>query len=409
MGEGDMEIQGLSPAEDVASSRAAIEALGVQTFDSDVRVESFEPLTSRLDSQILLDGRGMGAWRAPEGIIDVGNSGTTIRLLLGQLAGSSLAATLTGDGSIRSRPMKRVVTPLREMGASISGEADGDHAPLVVAGSRLRGVAHTLSVASAQVKSALLLAGLLAEGDTSVEEPAPSRDHTERLLEYLGVPIVRSGKRLIVKSTNIQNAKVTIPGDLSSAAFFLVAAALLPGSGIEITGVGVNPTRSGVLDVLRLFGARVDVDDVIEESGEPRGTVRVSQDDRRPLELAGEMVVAALDELPLIAVLGTAAEGETFVRDAAELRVKESDRIATIVDGLSRMGASISARPDGFVVRGPTRLHGAEVDAAGDHRIAMALAVAALTADGPTTISGWDSVAVSYPGFEQDLGRLVVP
>ncbi|HLW17277.1 MAG TPA: 3-phosphoshikimate 1-carboxyvinyltransferase [Actinomycetota bacterium] len=409
MGEGEMEIEGLSPAVDVASSRVAIGSLGVQTLDLNVRVESVEPSTSSTDSQILLDGRGMGSWRAPEGVINVGNSGTTIRLLLGQLAGSPVSTTVTGDGSIRGRPMKRVVAPLREMGASISGEDDGDHAPLVVAGGRLHGVAHTLPIASAQVKSALLLAGLLAQGETSVEEPAPSRDHTERLLEYLGVPIARSGKRLIVKSTNVQNAKVTVPGDLSSAAFFLVAAALLPDSAVEITGVGVNPTRTGVLDVLRMFGARVEVGDVIEESGEPRGTVRVSHGDRRSLDLAGEMVVTALDELPLVAVLATAAEGETVVRDAAELRVKESDRVATIVNGLSRMGAEISSRPDGFVVRGPTPLRGAEVDAAGDHRIAMALAVAALTADGPTAISGWDSVAVSYPGFEQDLGRLVVP
>ena len=409
MGEGEMEIEGLSPAADVASSRAAIGSLGVQTLDSNVKVESFEPSTSDLGSQILLDGRGMGSWRAPGGVIDVGNSGTTIRLLLGQLAGSPVSATVTGDGSIRGRPMKRVVAPLRRMGASISGDDDGNHPPLAVAGGRLHGVAHTLPIASAQVKSALLLAGLLAQGETSVEEPATSRDHTERLLEYLGVPIARSGKRLIVKSTNIQNAKVAIPGDLSSAAFFLVAAALLPDSAVEIMGVGVNPTRTGVLDLLRTFGAGVDVGDLIEESGEPRGKVRVTQGDRRPLELAGQMVVAALDELPLVAVLGTAADGETVVRDAAELRVKESDRVATIVEGLSRMGANITARPDGFVVEGPTRLRGAEVDAAGDHRIAMALAIAALTADGPTTISGWDAVAVSYPGFEQDLERLVVP
>jgi 3-phosphoshikimate 1-carboxyvinyltransferase len=409
MGEGEMEITGLSPAADVASSRAAIESIGVETVDSQVRVESSRASSSPLDSQILLNSRGIAGWRAPQGSIDVGNSGTTIRFLLGQLAGSSISATLTGDRSIRRRPMRRVVSPLREMGASISGEDDGEHAPLVVTGSRLRGVAHTLPIASAQVKSALLLAGLRAEGETSVEEPALSRDHTERLLEYLGVPITRSGNRLVVKSTSIQNAKVTVPGDLSSAAFFLVAAALLSGSGVEITSVGVNPTRTGVLDVLRRFGAKVNVSDVVEESGEPRGTIGARAANRQPLDLAGDAVVASLDELPLIALLGTAAEGETVVHDAAELRVKESDRISTIVDGLSRMGADITALPDGFIVRGPTRLHGAAVDAAGDHRIAMALAVAALTADGPTTISGWDCVAVSYPGFEQDLERLVVP
>lgn len=409
MGEGEMEIHGLSPAADVASSRAAIESLGVHTLDSNVRVESLTPSTSALDSQVLLNGLGVGRWRAPDTPIDVGNSGTTIRLMIGQLAGSSVSATITGDGSIRSRPMRRVVAPLRDMGAAISGKDDGEYAPIAIAGRKLHGASHELPIASAQVKSALLLAGLQAEGETSIEEPADSRDHTERLLKYLGVPIATSGKRLIVKSTNIQNAKVTVPGDLSSAAFFLVAAALLPDSDVLISGVGVNPTRTGVLDVLRTFGARVHVGDVVEESGEPRGAVRVSYGDRLRLDIGGEMVVAALDELPLIALLGTAAEGETVVRDAAELRIKESDRIATIVDGLSRMGADITALPDGFVVRGPTRLQGASVDAAGDHRIAMTLAVAALTAEGQTAISGWDSVAVSYPGFEQDLGRLVVP
>ena len=409
MGEGSMEIHGLSPAADVATSRAAIESLGVETLDSNVSIESSGSSSSPLDSQILLNGAGVAAWRSPDRLIDVGNSGTTIRVLLGPLAGSSVSATVTGDASIQSRPMKRVVTPLREMGASISGRDDGGHAPLEVAGRKLVGVSHTLPVASAQVKSALLLAGLLAEGETSVEEPADSRDHTERLLKYLGVPIASSGKRLIVKSTNIQNAKVTVPGDLSSAAFFLVAAALLPGSDVEITGVGVNPARTGVLEILRNFGARVDIADVVDESGEPRGTVRIRHGDRRPLDIAGRIVVAALDELPLIALLGTAADGETIVHDAAELRVKESDRIATIVDGLSRLGADITASPDGFIVRGPTQLRGAAVDSAGDHRIAMTLAVAALTAEGQTAISGWDSVAVSYPGFEQDLRRLVVP
>ena len=404
-----MEIQGLSPAADVARSRAAIRTLGVESIESHVNVEGLGHSSSGLDSQILLESAGSAAWGSPQGPIDVGNSGTTIRLLLGQLAGSSVSATITGDQSIRRRPMSRVVEPLRLMGASISGEDDGARAPLKVIGARLQGFAHTLPIASAQVKSALLLAGLLADGETSVEEPEPSRDHTERLLTYLGVPIATSGKRLIVKSTNIQNAKVTIPGDLSSAAFFLVAAALLPRSAIEITGVGVNPTRTGVLDVLRAFGAQVDISDVVEESGEPRGTVRVSHGDHRPLDIAGEAIVAALDELPLIALLGTASDGETVVHNAAELRVKESDRIATIVDGLGRMGADITAHPDGFVVKGPSQLHGATVDAAGDHRIAMTLAVAALTAQGETTITGWDSVAVSYPGFEQDLRRLVVP
>jgi 3-phosphoshikimate 1-carboxyvinyltransferase len=304
--------------------------------------------------------------------------------------------------------MGRVVKPLQEMGAQISSQEGGEHAPLHVAGGPLSGRAHVLPVASAQVKSALLLAGLVADGETSVTEPAPSRDHTERLLRYLKVPVVSDRNQLIVKSTNIQNASVTIPGDISSAAFLLVAAALLPGSEIAIEKVGVNTTRTGILEILRMFGARVEISDLEEESGEPRGTVRIRAGDRKPLDVSGDLVVAALDELPLIAVLGSAAEGETVVRDAAELRVKESDRIAAIVDGLTLLGADIEGTPDGFLVRGPTPLRGAAVNAAGDHRIAMALAVAALTAEGETTISGWDSVGISYPGFELDLEHLVV-
>jgi len=404
-----MEITGISPAADVASSRRAIESLGVRAVESHVNVETLRASTGTLDSQILLESHGYASWASPAAPVDVGNSGTTIRLLLGELAGSRASARLTGDRSIRGRPMARVVEPLREMGATITGADDGEHAPLEVTGTRLHGIVHRLAVASAQVKSAILLAGLLAEGETSVEEPAQSRDHTERLLEYLGVRIVRSGKRLIVKSTNIRNAKVTVPGDVSSAAFLLVAAALLPGSAVEVRGVGLNPTRTGILDVLQRFGADVRILDVTQECGEPRGTIRISHGDRRPLDVSGDLVVSTLDELPLIALLGTTAEGEMVVRDAAELRVKESDRIAAIVDGLTRLGADIRGTPDGFVVKGPTKLRGAAVDAAGDHRIAMTLAVAALTAEGETTISGWDSVAVSYPGFEQDLQRLVVP
>ena len=304
--------------------------------------------------------------------------------------------------------MGRVVRPLRDMGARIEGSDGGEKAPLEVEGTHLHGVAHELLVPSAQVKSALLLAGLTADGETSVAEPAPSRDHTERMLRYLGVSIDTSGNRLIVKSTNIQNASVTIPGDVSSAAFFLVAAALLDGSAVSIEGTGLNPTRTGVLEILRAFGAALEIVGQEERSGEPVGTIRIRSGDRLATEVASELTVSAIDELPLVAVLGTAADGVTVVRDAAELRVKESDRIASMVAGLRAMGADISATDDGFEVRGPTRLRGAEVDSAGDHRIAMALAVAALTADGPTTITGWDAVAISYPGFDRDLESLVV-
>ncbi|HJT36911.1 MAG TPA: 3-phosphoshikimate 1-carboxyvinyltransferase [Actinomycetota bacterium] len=405
MGEGQMEITGLSPAADVLSSARAIQGLGVNFH---VKVEESAPSTEYRDSHIVLDGHGVESWQLPTEPIDVANSGTTIRLLLGEIAGSSVAATLTGDSSIRRRPMRRVVDPLRAMGATIEGEDDAEHAPLRVSGTRLHGAAHSLQIASAQVKSAILLAGLLADGETSVEEPAPSRDHTERLLMYLGVPIASLGKRLIIKSINIQNANVTVPGDMSSAAFFLVAAAMLPGSAVEVRGVGLNPTRTGLLEILRRYGAEVVVSDVVEECGEPRGTVRVAHADRRPLDISGDLVVAAIDELPLIALLGTAADGRSVVHDADELRLKESDRIASVVRGLVAMGGDVTPLPDGFIVDGPTRLRGADVDSAGDHRIAMMLAIAALTAVGETRIAGWDAVEVSYPRFEQDLERLVV-
>jgi 3-phosphoshikimate 1-carboxyvinyltransferase len=263
-------------------------------------------------------------------------------------------------------------------------------------------------VASAQVKTAVLLAGLQASGQTSVSEPMTSRDHTERLLEYLKVPIARSSDGLIVKSTNIQNASsLSVPGDLSSAAFLLVAAAILPGSAVTVRDVGLNPTRTGILDALRNFGAEVAIENEREESGEPVGDVTVRAAGRNPLDLSGPLVVRTIDELPLIAVLGAFAEGETVIADAGELRVKESDRIATLAAGLSAMGVSVETAPDGMSVKGPAEIHGGAVDSAGDHRIAMALAVAGLAAEGPTEISGWESAAVSYPGFETVLEGLV--
>ena len=306
--------------------------------------------------------------------------------------------------------MLRVVEPLRRMGAEIAGEGGGAYLPLRIQGGSLVGIDHLSPVASAQIKTCVMLAGLQASGTTSVGEPGPSRDHTERLLEYLGVPIERSPNRVVVKSTNIQNASsLSVPGDLSSAAFLLVGAAILPGSEVTIEGVGLNSTRTGILDVLERFGAEVAVADREEVCGEPRGTVTVRAADRRPITIGGSEVVRTVDELPLAAVLGAFAEGDTVIGDAAELRVKESDRIATIASGLRAMGVAVETTPDGLVVRGTGRVAGAEVDAAGDHRIAMALAVAALGAEGPTHISGWESVAVSYPGFLEDLRVLIEP
>jgi len=340
----------------------------------------------------------------------VGNSGTTIRILAGILAGSHVESTLTGDDSILRRPMLRVVQPLRAMGADIQGEEGGRLPPLRISGTPLDGRDHDLEMASAQVKSALLFAGLRASGTTSVAEPARSRDHTERLFRYLGLPIDESNNRLIIKAAEIPPSQLAVPGDLSSAAFFLVAAAIQPDSHVRIDDVGLNPTRSGILDILSAFGAKVVIENLHERCGEPWGSVEVRAADRRPLEVSGSLTVRSIDELPLVAVLGAHAEGETVVRDAGELRVKESDRIEAMVLGLQAMGVDAAATPDGFVVRGRGgRFSGARIDPRGDHRIAMAFAVAGITAsEGQTVVDDWGCVAVSYPGFEGDLARVAV-
>jgi 3-phosphoshikimate 1-carboxyvinyltransferase len=404
VGEGSCLVTGLSSGEDVASSLEVMSRLGVVSSNAQPQVEDARRSPRGSDTQILVEGRGWNGLRAPSEALDCGNSGTTARILLGILAGRPFEARLDGDDSLRSRPMGRVTEPLRRMGASFTSGDGGERLPLTVAGGELRGIEHRSPVASAQVKSSLILAALQAAGESVIEEPAPSRDHTERLLAYLGVPIDRSPNRVVVKSTNIQNASsLNIPGDLSSAAFLLVAAAILPGSEVTVHDVGLNPTRTGILDILRSFGADVRVSGEREEYGEPRGSVTVRAGDRRPVSVSGDEIVRTVDELPLVAVLGAFAEGETVIADAAELRVKESDRIATVAAGLTALGARVEATPDGLVVQGPSRLEGAEVSAAGDHRIAMALAVAGLAAGGETSIEGFSSADVSYPSFIADL------
>ena len=408
IGEGECAISGLSSADDVNATLRALEALGVVISHSNSQVEASKHLPGGLERKILVHGRGWDGLRAPAAPIFCQNSGTTARTLVGVLAGRPFTTSLDGDASLRSRPMLRVVEPLRAMGASIEGGPEGSRLPLSITGGKLVGIDHDSPVASAQVKTAVMLAGLQASGATSLGEPAPSRDHTERLLMYLGVPIERSTDRLIVKSTDIRNASsLSVPGDLSSAAFLLVAAAIVPGSEVTVHDVGLNPTRTGILDVLARFGAGVEITGVIEVSGEPRGSVTVRAGGAGPVEVSGADVVRTVDELPLVALLGAFAEGETIIQDAAELRVKESDRIATTAAGLAAMGVPVEILPDGLVVKGPARLRGTRVDSAGDHRIAMALAVAALSAEGDTEILGWESVRVSYPEFLDDLAVLV--
>ena len=409
IGEGDCRIEGLSDSLDVGATRSVLASLGVRIKSNpQSQVKARKLSTGDLDWQILVEGRGWEGLQPPSGVLDCANSGTTARSLIGVVAGRPFATSLDGDKSLKRRPMLRVVEPLRSMGASIDGADEGRYLPLHIRGGHLVGILHRSPVASAQIKTCLMLAGMQASGHTEITEPAASRDHSERMLEYLGVSIERSPNRVVVKSTKIQNASsLSVPGDLSSAAFLLVGAAILPGSEVTVHDVGLNPTRTGILDVLERFGAEVVTTDVHEVCGEPRGRVTVRAGDRRPLTIGGDDIVRTVDELPLVAVLGAYAEGESVLTDAAELRVKESDRIASMAAGLRTMGVGVDTTPDGLVVRGIGRLQGEAVDAAGDHRIAMALAVAGLGADGPTRISGWESVAISYPGFLAALEDLV--
>ncbi len=343
-------------------------------------------------------------FQEPEEILDVGNSGTTLRLLAGLLAGHPLHSVLTGDASIRRRPVDRVAEPLRCMGARISGRQGGRLAPLSIDGGGLRGISYAPPVASAQVKSAVLLAGLFADGETAVREPSQSRDHTERMLGTFGAQVVRDGltTRLPGPQT-LRAASVRVPGDLSSAAFFLVAAALVPGSELAVADVGLNPTATGVLGVLTMMGAGLEVRDLREQDGEPVGTVLVRGSRLRGATIGGDLIPRTIDELPVLAVAACFAEGETVIRDAAELRVKESDRIAALATELGRLGAQVEPQPDGLAIVGGRPLRSALVHSGGDHRMAMALAVAGLCAGGPVTIDDTACIETSFPGFADAL------
>lgn len=385
---GTTRISGYAPGADCASTLSALRALGTS-----IRLEG---------DQVILSPR---PFRTPAGPVDAGNSGTTMRLLAGMMAAQPVDVTLTGDGSLSRRPMRRVIEPLTLMGASIAA-ADGDRPPLHIRGSELRGIDYTLPVASAQVKSAILLAGLQAHGRTTVREPAPTRDHTERALRTFGATVHQDvGVIALDGPQSLSSGDHQVPGDISSAAFFGVAAAGLPGSDLRVEAVGLNPTRTGWLAVLERAGARIEAS--IEEggSGEPRGHLRVSPGGIGPVEIAPDEVPGVIDELPALAALA-AFGGELSVAGAAELRVKESDRISGLVNGLRGLGVEADERPDGFVVRGTGRPRGGTADALGDHRLAMAFAIVGLGAEAPSTITGAEAVGVSYPGFFDALEAL---
>lgn len=387
LAEGTTEIDGFLVGADALATLAAFRAMGV-TIEGPV------------DGRVTVHGVGLHGLRAPSAPLDVGNSGTSMRLLSGLLAGQKFDSVLIGDASLSSRPMRRVIDPLVRMGARIEDAGDGT-APLTVRGGQaLHGIHYDMPVASAQVKSSLLLAGLYADGITSVTEPAPTRDHTERMLEGFGCPVERRGTDTVAVrgGARLRATSVSVPADISSAAFFLVAASIAPGSELLLEGVGVNPTRTGVIDILRLMGGQIEVENRRESGGEPVADLRVRHAPLHGCEIPEALVPLAIDEFPALFIAAACAEGRTVLRGAAELRVKESDRIGVMADGLRALG--IDARPtdDGMLIEGGA-LRGGYVDSHGDHRIAMAFAVAALRASGGVVIDDCANVDTSFPGF----------
>jgi 3-phosphoshikimate 1-carboxyvinyltransferase len=347
-----------------------------------------------------IEGRGLHGLTEPADVIDCGNSGTTIRLLTGLLSGQAFFSVLTGDRYLRKRPMKRVVAPLAAMGARIWGRGGGDLAPLAIQGGGIRAAEYDSPIASAQVKSALLLAGLHADGVTTVREPHLSRDHSERMLAYFGAEVRPfPGGVSVAGNPFLEGREVFVPGDISSAAFFMVAALITPGSELLIRNVGVNPTRSGIIDILQEMGGALELTNRRELSGEPVADILVKSSSLKGIEIGGAVVPRAIDEFPVVSVAAAFAEGTTTIRDARELRVKETDRIAAMTSELARLGAQVEAREDGMEIVGMERLRGGSVASHGDHRIAMSMAIAALRADAPVTIEDTDCTATSFPGF----------
>ncbi len=351
-----------------------------------------------------------GHFRSPDNALDCKNSGTTMRLLLGALAGSQVSATLAGSHQLSQRPMDRVVKPLRSMGADITGHNGTDQPPLGIEGARLHGIEYEMPVASAQVKTAILLAGLHADGPTRIREPFPSRDHSERLLRELGVSVSAKNGSLILEPIHapLPNFETLIPGDFSAAAFVLTAAILVPGSKVEIKRLGLNPSRTGLLEALRDMGAQIALGPLDTQNGEPIGDLTASVSELKGIEIGEDRVVSMIDEIPIFAVIATQAHGETKVRGASELRLKESDRLSAMTHELRKMGAKIEEHPDGITIEGPTRLNGAQVNARGDHRVAMALAVAGIVGDGETTIPKAEIIQQSFPDFAQTLRSIGV-
>jgi 3-phosphoshikimate 1-carboxyvinyltransferase len=396
LSQGKSVIRNFLRADDPVSTLNACRTLGVAMDDK--------------GDEIIVNGRGVHGLKEPFNVIDCGNSGTTIRLLSGVLSGNPFFSILTGDESLTKRPMARVINPLSRMGAEIMARAENRYPPVAIKGKKLQPIEYIMPVASAQVKSAILLAGLYADGETSIIEPAKSRDHTERILPAFGAEIIIEGLRVRIKGgTELKGTDVYVPGDFSSAAFIVIGALLIKDADISITGVGLNPTRTGLLEVLKEMGAEVEISNMRNLSGEPVADIHCRGGaELKAVSVTREKIPALIDEFPILCVAATQAEGTTTIRGAGELRVKESDRIKSVVTELRKMGVELEEFEDGVSIKGKSELRGAVIESYGDHRIAMAMSIAGLIADGTTTICGVSSVNISFPGFFQILRRLTL-
>lgn len=391
---GKAQISNFLPSADCFSTLSCLRALG-----TNIEHEA---------DKIIVSGVGEKGFTEPEEILDAGNSGTTMRLLAGLMAPQPFESVITGDASLRSRPMGRIIEPLNLMGADVRGRDNNTKAPLTIKGGNLKGIRYRLPVASAQVKSAILLAALFAKGDTAIEQPGPSRDHTERMLQAMGANLNLEDSAITLSPLNtcLMPLDMRVAGDISSAAFWLVAGAAHPDARIKIFGVGINPTRSGIIEVLQSMGARLKIDNERFEGTEPVADISVESSSLKGTIIEGDIIPRMIDEIPAVAIAAAIADGTTVIRDAAELRIKESDRISTTAMELSRLGADIEELPDGIVVHGVSELRGARCDSHGDHRLAMMLGIAGLIAEKETVISSAEAVNISYPEFWKDLERM---
>lgn len=393
LSEGTTEVTNFLQGADCLSTIACFRAMGIDIENTKER--------------ILIHGKGLHGLSVPTCTLDTGNSGTTTRLISGILAGQSFPVTLNGDASIQKRPMRRIMEPLQMMGADITSVKGNDCAPLSIHPAKLHGIHYTSKVASAQVKSAILLAGLYADGITSVTEPVLSRNHSELMLNYFGATVKSEGTTAtILPQPKLTGQKVCVPGDISSAAYFIAAACIVPNSELLIQNVGINPTRDGIIRVAKEMGADITFLNAVTDRGEPTADLLVRSSTLHGITIGGEIIPTLIDELPIIAIMAAFADGTTIIKDAAELKVKESDRIAVMTDNLSRMGCDITATDDGMIIKGGKPLHGAVIDSHLDHRIAMSFAIASLASEGTMTIQGEECVNISYPTFYEDLNRL---